>query len=196
MNNKEEKDIAEELKTKLFHDKELELDIKYTLLSNSKNFIFYKCSKRPKCKGRAKLNLKTNELEIIEKCNMEIIHENIKFDDFQKRYRTKNFENINFENKKYHRYYIKAMIKAEDFIDIPKAIQSFKKDTGKMLLLKREEINILKSQITDNYNNLDLLELINHLNDSSYELEIKTTDIKYNYKKKNKTEESKEQLTL
>ena len=122
---------------------------------------------------------------------MEIIHENIKFDDFQKRYRTKNFE-----NKKYHRYYIKAMIKAEDFIDIPKAIQSFKKDTGKMLLLKKEEINLLKSQITDNYNNLDLLELINQVNDSSYELEIKTTNIKYNYKKKIKTEEREEQLII
>ena len=47
MNNKEEKDIAEELKTKLFHDKELELDIKYTLQSYSKNLVFYKCSKRP-----------------------------------------------------------------------------------------------------------------------------------------------------
>ena len=88
------------------------------------------------------------------------------------------------------------MILSDEFIDIPKAIQSFKNDTGFMLLLRKEEINVLKSQLTDNYKNMNLLELINQLNDALYELEVKSSDIKYKYKNKNKTEEREEQIIV
>lgn len=53
-----------------------------------------------------------------------------------------------------------------------------------MLLLKKEEINTLKSQLTDNFNNMSLLELINKIKDVSIYLEVKTSDMKYKYKKK------------
>ena len=86
------------------------------------------------------------------------------------------------------------MIKTNEFTDIPNAIKAFKKDTGYLLLLKKDEINVLKSQLTDNFNNLDLLGLINQIKDISYELEYKTIDIKYAYKNKNKTEEREEQI--
>ena len=35
------------------------------------------------------------------------------------------------------------MILSEQFIDIPTSVKEFKKDTGLMLLLKKEEINTL-----------------------------------------------------
>ena len=40
----------------------------------------------------------------------------------------KNFDGINFDLKKYHRFYIKAMILSEKFIDIQTAIKEFKKE--------------------------------------------------------------------
>ena len=172
----------------------MDIDIKYTFQSYSKNYIFYKCTKRPECNGRAKLNLKNKDFSIIEKCNKEIKHDNVPFELFFEKYKNKKFDNINFENKKYHRYYIKSMIKTNEFTDIPNAIKAFKKDTGYLLLLKKDEINVLKSQLTDNFNNLDLLGLINQIKDISYELEYKTIDIKYAYKNKNKTEEREEKI--
>ena len=76
------------------------------------------------------------------------------------------------------------MILSEHFIDIPTSVKEFKKDTGLILLLKKEEINTLKSQLTDNFNNMSLLELINKIKDVSIYLEVKTSDMKYKYKKK------------
>ena len=108
----------------------------------------------------------------------------------------KNFDGINFDLKKYHRYYIKAMILSEQFIDIPSSIKEFKKDTGLMLALKKEEINTLKSQLTDNYNNMSLLELINNIKDVSIDLEVKTSDMKYKYKNKKKLEERAQKIIL
>ena len=38
------------------------------------------------------------------------------------------------------------MILSEQFIDIPTSVKEFKNDKGLILLLKKEEINTLKSQ--------------------------------------------------
>ena len=75
-------------------------------------------------------------------------------------------------------------------------VKEFKKDTGLMLALKKEEINTLKSQLTDNYNNMSLLELINKIKDVSIDLEVKTSDMKYKYKNKKKSEERSQQIIL
>ena len=72
--------------------------------------LIYKCKKRPNCPGRAKLEIKTKEITIITKCDKNIKHDELKFGGFQTKYKMKNFEGINFNLKKYHRYYIKAMI--------------------------------------------------------------------------------------
>lgn len=84
------------------------------------------------------------------------------------------------------------MIKEKEFIDIPNAIQKFKKDTRLLFLLKKDEINFLKSQLNDNFNNINSLKPIIELKDETYELEIKSTYIKYKYINKNKTEEREE----
>ena len=65
-----------------------------------------------------------------------------------------------------------------------------------MLLLKKEEINTLKSKLTDNFYNMSLLELINKIKDVSIDLEVKTSDMKYKYKNKNKLEERTQQIIL
>ena len=96
--------------------------------------------------------LKNKEFSIIERCNKEIKHNNESF-------KTRNFDNINYENKKYHRYYNKSMIKTKEFTDIPNAIKGSKKDTEYMLLLKKDEINVLKNQLTDDFIILEFKDL-------------------------------------
>lgn len=106
----------------------MDININYTFQSSSKNVIFYKCKKRPICPGKTKLDVKTKEITIITKCDKNIKHDELTLEEFQTKYKIKNFEGINFDLKKYHRFYIKAMILSEKFIDIPTAIKEFKKE--------------------------------------------------------------------
>ena len=55
--------------------------------THSKNYVFYKCNKRPKCTGRAKVNRLNNEITIIEKCDKHVNHENINLEEFKKLYK-------------------------------------------------------------------------------------------------------------
>ena len=64
------------------------------------------------------------------------------------------------------------------------------------MALKKDEINTLKIQLTDNYNNMSQLELINKIKDVSIDLEEKTSDMKYKYKNKKKLEERAQQIIL
>ena len=59
----------------------------------------------------------------------------------------KKFKEVDFKIKKIHRYYIKALIQNNDFTDIPNVIDKFKKDTGYNILLSKQDIRIIKSNI-------------------------------------------------
>lgn len=64
--------------------------------------------------------------------------------------------------------------------------------------LTRKEINNIKFQYVDKYNNLNLLELVNTMRDDNFELEIRAyeTKYKYEYKKKIKFMLKKEKIKL
>ena len=47
--------------------------------------------------------------------------------------------------------------------------------------LTRKEINNIKFQYVDKYNNLNLLELVNTMRDDNFELEIRAYETKYKY---------------
>ena len=72
-----------------YYDEEFDINIKYTYQTQSKNYIFYKCKKRPLCKGRCKINKLNKELIIIEKCNENVDHEDISFEQFYLFYKKK-----------------------------------------------------------------------------------------------------------
>ena len=56
--------------------------------------------KRPNCPGRAKLDVKSKEITIITKCDKNIKHDELTFEEFQIKYKYKNFEGINYNLKK------------------------------------------------------------------------------------------------
>lgn len=56
-----------------------------------------------------------------------------------------------------------------------------KKETGNNLILRRYEVNNIKIEYNNKFNNLTLEELVKTLKNDSYELEVKSFDIKHHY---------------
>ena len=84
-----------------YYDDELDLEITFGLQSTSKNYAFYKCKKRPLCKGRLKIDLLNKNITIIEKCSKEIEHDNLNYDNFYIFYNNNNQKNKINSKKKY-----------------------------------------------------------------------------------------------
>jgi len=60
--------------------KETNIETNYQYKNASKNICFFHCSKRPKCKGKAKFNKKDNK--IIEPCTNKDIHNKLSLKKF------------------------------------------------------------------------------------------------------------------
>ena len=56
-----------------------------------------------------------------------------------------------------------------------------KTQLNKNLILSRFEINNIKSEYSDKFNNLSLKKLVKSIKNDNYELEVKSFDIKYIY---------------
>ena len=144
-----------------FYNKDNNQNVVYKIQTISKNYIFYKCRERPKCPGRGKLDLKREKFVIINDCDFKINHDKITFEEFLRFNQKNKLKELNFENnKKLHRFYVKAAVINKKFKDIPTLISDFKTDTGIDLCLTRTEINNIKYENTDNYNYLSSLELV------------------------------------
>lgn len=104
-------------------------------------------------------------------------------------------QKVKFDNKKYQRFYIKSILKENDFKDIPTIYEKFEKETGFKLILTNHEISDIKSKYNEKYNKKNFLNLIENIKDENPELnfDIKSIDIKYEYNfKKNNIEKSEE----
>ena len=129
----------------VLYNKENNQNVVYKIQTISKNYIFYKCRERPKCPGRGKFDLKNEKYIVIKDCDFKINHEKINFQEFLRFFQNNKLKDPNFENnKKLHRFYVKAVIINKKFVDIPTLFNDFKKDTEIDLCLTRTEINNIK----------------------------------------------------
>ena len=111
----------------------------------------------------------------------------------------KKFNTLRFINdKKLQKFYIRVKVLNKEFNDIPSLLKQFTKETGIKMELTRQEINNIKFQYEDKFNNLNLLELVNTIRDDNFKLEIKSYNNKYKYKyrKKIKIMMKKEKIIL
>ena len=164
-----------------------DLDIIFSYQNKRKKIIFYKCKSPPYCSGRDKINKQTKEKVIIEKCDKNINHENISFEKFHNLYKHKKLNEINFDIKKYHRFYVKCLLMEDEYIDIPTTIEKFKKDIKRNILLSNHEISIIKSIYNEKYHKKsNLYNLITSIIEENWKInfDIKSSDIKYIYKNK------------
>ena len=93
-----------------YYDEKLNINIIYSFQSSSKNFIYYKCKRRPKCPGTAKMNIKTKEFEITRKCDINIEHDLLNYEQFKILYKNKDFIKLDLLNKKYQRFILKSLL--------------------------------------------------------------------------------------
>ena len=88
-------------KTKIeIYNEDLSRHIIYTFKNNTSNNYFYHCNKRPKCKGKAKYDLKEEKFYITEKCDKEISHYNLNYEKFLEIIESNKLNKIDFSIKK------------------------------------------------------------------------------------------------
>ena len=84
-NNKKSENSKNDFKKEFkYYVENQDLEILYRYQTHSKNFVFYKCNKRPKCSGRAKVDRSTDEVIIIENYDKHVNHENFSYEQFIK----------------------------------------------------------------------------------------------------------------
>ena len=88
-------------KTNIFiFSKETNIETNYQYKIVSKNIYFFQCSKRPKCKGKAKFNKKDNKFYIIEPCTNKDIHNKLSLKKFSNLIDNSQTHLIDFKIKK------------------------------------------------------------------------------------------------
>jgi len=73
---------------------------KYIFKSKSKNYIFYKCKLNKNCEGRGKIDIKNKTFIVTKYCNNKSEHEIISYIDFVDLFQKKEYNKIDFSNKK------------------------------------------------------------------------------------------------
>ena len=119
----------------------------YHFSNNSSNFIYYYCSKRPKCNGKGKIDIKGKKFIIYQNCNNDIEHKGLDYQDFKILYINKNFDKIDFLKTLYQEYYVKATFECNENYDIPTIYKKFKEDTKIEFKITKNKISKIKNKI-------------------------------------------------
>ena len=133
---------------------------KYIFKSKSKNYIFYKCKLNKNCEGRGKIDIKNKTFIVTKYCNNKSEHEIISYIDFVDLVQKKEYNKIDFSNKKIQKYYAFYFIKNNNDLDNPTIIKNFNTLTNIKLNLSKPELSQIRGKAFDEYENLDLVQFI------------------------------------
>ena len=97
----------------------------YTYKSKCKNFIYYICQIRNKCKGKGKIDRNKKIFLITEKCDSKIEHNKITYIECKNLIISKNIKEINFTNKYIQKYYVNFSIEKNETLDNPSIKKNF-----------------------------------------------------------------------
>jgi len=181
------KEKIEEIRNKYYHssfkfyDKKYKLNITYKYQAESKNYLYFSCSRRPYCHGSCKINKIYSKIEITNRCDPDIEHDILTYDEFLSLYENKEFDKIDFNIKKHQNMYVAITFKKNLVSENPHLLELFKKDTGKNLKLRSHEISVIKARIADTCNDLTVVQIIEKLNEGTdLNIIIKSFDLNYN----------------
>lgn len=164
------------------YDEETEILVHYQWCNTSKNFIYYKCNKRYyKCPGTCKYDINKNEIVITKHCDQNIDHNILKYEEYEKLHNEGKFNEIDFSNKKYQKYFITATIKNDNNIEIPTIIEKLNKISKTPIQLTNHEIAKIKNNILKPINNLNLEDLCKNIVSENFEIIVKSTDVRYEF---------------
>ena len=156
----------EEIRNKYYHstfrfyDKKYKINTTYKYQAESKNFLYFTCSRRPYCHGGCKINKIYSKIEITNRCDPDIQHDILSYDEFLLLYEQKEFDKIDWSIKKHQNMYVAITFKKKLVTENPYLVELFKKDTGKDLKLRSHEISVIKARIADTCNDLSIEQII------------------------------------
>ena len=108
--------------------------------------------------------------------------------NFEEILREGDIKKLDFNDKIIQKYYVYHMINNNNNITNPELKNIFYSKYKTTLKLSYSNISIIRSNILNNYKNLDLTTLISKLEISNLKIANYIIDIKYEYKKNNKKE--------
>ena len=174
------------------YDDVTDILVHYQWCNTSPNFIYYKYNKRYyKCPGTCKYDINKKAVIITKHCDPKIEHNIMKYEDYEKLHNERNFNEIDYSNKKYQKYFILVMIKKDNSLEIPELIEKFNEITKTPIQLTNNEISKIKRNILKPLNKLSLEDLCKNIVSENFETIVKSTDVKYENilkNKENKTE--------
>ena len=113
---------------------------KFLFTSSSKNYIYYNCSQKRTCSGKAKIDLKTNKFIITTLSNKDINHEKLTYDELVEKIKNNILESIDFKDKDIQKQFVFFVVSENNDIDNPALSNNFYN-------LTKEKITLTKSQI-------------------------------------------------
>jgi len=178
-NNQEENDCPYQTTFK-YYDELIKLNITYKFHAESKKYLYYSCSRRPTCHGSCKIDKVFHKMEINNRCNPEIEHDILSYEEFLDLYDKGEFDKIDFNIIKHQKMYVAVTFKKNLVTENMQLIEKFRKDTGKNINLRSHDISVIKSRVADIFNDLTVEQIIEKINsDSDLNLTIKSFDINY-----------------
>ena len=170
--------------------------ITYTYKYKSKNYIYYVCSLRNKCNGKGKIDINTYEFYVTQKCDATVPHEKITYQEFEELIKDNDLKKIDFTDFKIQKYFAYNMINNNNNITNPELKNLFYTKYKTTFKLSYSNISHIRTNILNNFKNLDLTSLINKIEISDLNIEKYILDVKYDYKIKNNNIENRKQRII
>ena len=103
----------DKVKSFTYYFKKSDIDSKYYLKINQKNIIYFDCGKKFKgCKGQIIFDKNLQNFYLNRECTASISHDNATFYEFYDKYKDNKLNEYNMELKKFQKYYIRSLFKA------------------------------------------------------------------------------------
>ena len=149
----------------------------YTLKYITKTTYYYQCSKRPKCKGKAKFIIEKEKFYITEFCEDNEIHNKLTYELFEKIMNDNNLNMVDFNIKKNQHNLIEYIFRNSNNIENINIKSEYNKYTKIKLKLSPNEISRIKTNIIGKFCNLNISECIRKINNENIILDIIENDI-------------------
>ena len=140
---------------------------------DTKFYKYYACIQRPKCKGIIKKTINGNNFYICKRCDMNINHDLLNYNDIKDLLDKKQHKNINFAVERYQKYFCKYCIENKNIFKTEDIIQAFKKITDIKFKINKKKISIIRTNIYGNLRSNEFIELVNKLKNENEEFIIK-----------------------
>ena len=147
-----------------YYFKNSDIYSKYYLKINQKNIIYFDCGKKYKgFNGQIIYDKKLQNFYLNRECTVSIAHDNATFAEFYAKFKDNKINNFNMELKKFQKYYIRSLFKANVATDLNTAKKAFYKEFNINIKLTKDEITKEKHLGLGTHNNLDLITLCKKL---------------------------------